>query len=138
MDILIRLRDARLLRYLIASAVALAADLGSFLVMYRLGAFVPAAYAASYSLGILVHWLISSRLVFGDTVARRGLERTKQKALFVMSALLGLALTTAVGSVAVYAGIHPIGGKAAAVAASFTLTWLLRSKIVFRSSRTLD
>ena len=130
-----RFLDIRLVRYLLASAVALVADLGSFLAMYSLGVFVPAAYAASYSLGILVHWLISSRMVFADTVAERGLARTRQKALFVISALMGLALTTAIGSGAVYAGVHPIMGKMAAVVASFAMTWLLRSKIVFRTAR---
>lgn len=130
-----RFLDIRLVRYLLASAVALAADLGSFLAMYALGVFVPAAYAASYSLGILVHWLISSRLVFADTVAERGLARTRQKALFVISALMGLALTTAIGSGAVYAGVHPIMGKMAAIVASFAVTWLLRSKVVFRAAR---
>jgi hypothetical protein len=48
---------------------------------------------------------------------------------------MGLALTTAIGSGAVYAGVHPIMGKMMAVAASFALTWLLRSKIVFRGAR---
>ena len=128
-----RLKDIRLVRYLLASAVALGADVGSFLLLYAAGAYVPAAYAASYSVGILVHWLISSRLVFSDTVAERGLARTRQKAMFVISALLGLALTTAIGSGAVYAGIHPIAGKLAAVVASFTLTWLLRSRLIFRT-----
>jgi putative flippase GtrA len=130
-----RLIDVRLVRYLLASAVALGADLGSFFAMYSLGVFVPAAYAASYSLGILVHWVISSRLVFADTVAERGNARTRQKALFVVSALMGLALTTAIGSGAVYAGVHPIMGKMVAVVASFAMTWLLRSKIVFRTAR---
>ena len=128
-----RLLDLRLVRYLLASAVALGADLGSFLAMYALGVFVPAAYAASYSLGILVHWLISSRMVFADAVAERGIARTRQKALFVISALMGLALTTAIGSFSVYAGVHPIMGKMIAVVASFALTWLLRSRIVFRT-----
>jgi putative flippase GtrA len=130
-----RLSDVRLVRYLLASAIALGADLGSFLAMYRLGVFPPAAYAASYSLGILVHWLISSRLVFADTVAERGHARMRQKALFVVSALMGLALTTAVGSLAVYAGVHPLVGKFFAIVTSFALTWVLRSKVVFRGER---
>jgi putative flippase GtrA len=128
-----RLKDIRLVRYLMASALALGADLGSFLLLYWAGAYVPAAYAASYSVGILVHWLISSRLVFSDSVAERGLARTRQKAMFVVSALLGLALTTGIGSGAVYAGVHPIAGKMVAVAASFTVTWLLRSRLIFRA-----
>ena len=127
-----RLRDVRLIRYIVASAIALGIDLGSFLIMLSLGTMAVAASAASYTLGILVHWLISSRKVFADTVAARGIERTKQKALFVVSALAGLALTTAIVGAADLAGLDPRLAKLFAVAASFALTWLLRSKVIFR------
>jgi putative flippase GtrA len=127
-----RLRDMRLVRYIVASAIALGVDLGSFLVMLSLGTMAMAASAASYALGILVHWLISSRKVFADTVAERGIERTKQKALFVMSALAGLALTAGIVGAADLAGIDPRLAKLFAVAASFALTWVLRSKVIFR------
>lgn len=122
----------RLVRYIVASAIALGVDLGSFLVMLSLGTMAMAASAASYALGILVHWLISSRKVFADTVAERGIERTKQKALFVMSALAGLALTAGIVGAADLAGIDPRLAKLFAVAASFALTWVLRSKVIFR------
>ena len=127
-----RLRDVRFVRYMLASVGALAVDLGSFLAMLSLGVMAAGASALSYSLGILAHWLLSSRTVFHDTVARRGLQRTKQKAMFVISALLGLALTTAIVGGADMAGIDPRPAKLVAVGASFLLTWLLRSKIVFR------
>ena len=127
-----RLRDVRFVRYMLASVGALAVDLGSFLAMLSLGVMAVGASALSYSFGILAHWLLSSRTVFHDTVARRGIERTKQKAMFVISALLGLALTTAIVGGADMAGIDPRPAKLVAVVASFVLTWLLRSKIVFR------
>lgn len=132
-----RLRDIRFVRYLLASVGALAVDLGSFLVLLSLGLFAAGASALSYSIGILAHWLLSSRKVFHDTVAERGMERTRQKALFVFSALLGLALTTAIVGGADMAGIDPRPAKLVAVAASFLLTWSLRSKIVFRERRTV-
>ena len=131
-SILIRLRDVRFVRYMLASAGALAVDFGSFLVMLSLGVMAAGASALSYSLGILAHWLLSSRAVFHDNLAQRGIERTKQKAMFVISALMGLALTTAIVGGAVMTGFDPRLAKLAAVAASFMLTWLLRSKIVFR------
>jgi putative flippase GtrA len=127
-----RLRDARFLRYLIASAGALAVDMGAFLALLALGTWPAAASAASYSLGIVAHWLLSSRTVFADTVAGRGSARTRQKALFVGSALAGLALTTAVVGLGDLAGIDPRVAKLAAIAASFALTWLLRVRVVFR------
>lgn len=129
---LIRLRDIRLVRYLGASVGALAVDMGSFLALLALGSTPAAAAAAGYSLGIVAHWLLSSRAVFSDAVAPRGLGRTRQKALFVISALLGLALTTAIVGLGDIAGIDPRLAKGGAIAASFTLTWMLRSRIVFR------
>ncbi len=129
---LARFRDIRLVRYLLASVGALAVDMGSFLALLSLGAMPAPASAASYSLGILAHWLLSSRTVFHDTVARRGIGRTKQKALFLVSALLGLGLTTLIVGLGHQAGIDPRLAKIVAVGASFTLTWLLRSKVVFR------
>lgn len=132
MAMLTRLRDTRLVRYLAASAGALAVDMGSFLALLALGAWSAPAAAAGYSLGILAHWLLSSRAVFNDTVAPRGLVRTRQKALFVVSALIGLAFTTAIVGLGDLAGLDPRIAKGGAIVASFTLTWLLRSRIVFR------
>jgi putative flippase GtrA len=131
-----RLRDVRFVRYLLASVGALAVDFGSFLALLSFGVLAAGASALSYTLGILAHWLLSSRTVFQDTVAERGVERTKQKAMFVISALLGLALTTAIVGGADLAGFDPRPAKLVAVGASFLLTWSLRSKIVFRERRT--
>ena len=128
-----RLRDMRLVRYLMASVGALAVDVGSFLALLSLGMMAAAASAFGYALGILAHWLLSSRTVFTDTVAERGLARTKQKALFVISAFAGLALTTGIVGGADVAGIDPRPAKLVAIVVSFTATWLLRSKIVFRA-----
>jgi putative flippase GtrA len=128
-----RLRDLRFLRYLLASVGALAVDMGSFLALLALGAWPTAASAASYSLGILAHWLLSSRTVFADTVAGRGPRRNRQKALFVVSALAGLALTTAVVGLGDLIGIDLRLAKLAAIAASFLLTWGLRVRVVFRA-----
>jgi putative flippase GtrA len=127
-----RLRQVTLVRYLGASVVALAADMGSFLAMLALGVMPGPAAAAAYSLGIVVHWWLSSRKVFADGVASRGPERTRQKAMFVISALIGLALTTAIVASAARLGIDPRLAKLAAIGVSFSVTWLLREKLVFR------
>lgn len=132
---LVRLRDIRLVRYLLASVGALAVDMGSFLALLSLGTMAAVASALSYSLGILAHWLLSSRTVFHDSVARGGIQRTKQKALFIGSALLGLALTTLIVGGADHAGFDPRAAKVVAIGASFVLTWLLRAKVIFRSAR---
>jgi len=128
-----KLTDMRLVRYVLASVGALAVDVGSFLALLALGAAPGPAAALGYSLGIVAHWLMSSRAVFQDTVATSGLARTRQKALFVVSALAGLAVTTVIVGLVARAGGDPRLAKGAAIVVAFTLTWLLRSKVVFRA-----
>jgi putative flippase GtrA len=99
-----------------------------------LGLEAALAAAAGYALGILAHWLVSSRAVFTAGVAERGPERNRQKALFVGSALAGLALTTAIVGIGSALGLDPRLAKLLAIGASFTLTWLLRERVVFRPS----
>ena len=125
--------DLRLVRYLLASVGALAVDMGCFLALLSAGMWPASASAIGYCAGIVAHWLLSSRTVFADTVAERGLARTRQKAMFVVSALLGLALTSGIVWAADAAGIDPRAAKLVAIVASFATTWLLRSKIIFRS-----
>jgi putative flippase GtrA len=131
-DLAARLCDIRLARYLAASVGALAVDVGGFLGLLALGMAAGPASAIGYSLGIAAHWLMSSRAVFSDAVALRGRERTVQKGLFVISALAGLALTTAIVMLADRAGIDPRLAKLVAIVASFALTYLLRARMVFR------
>lgn len=127
-----RLRDLVFLRYLIASALALAVDMGAFLALLALGSKPVLAAMAGYGLGIVSHWLLSSRTVFTQGVATRGPERSRQKALFVGSALVGLALTTAIVAAATHIALDPRLAKALAIVVSFAATWLLRERIVFR------
>jgi putative flippase GtrA len=130
---IMRLADVRLLRYLLASAGALAVDMGSFLVLLALAIPAAASSAAAYALGIIAHWTLSSRAVFADGVAGRGPERVRQKALFVASAFVGLALTTAIVGVGDLSGLDPRAAKLVAIAVSFAATWILRSRVVFRA-----
>ncbi|MCR2832417.1 GtrA family protein [Parerythrobacter lacustris] len=133
-EVLNRLQQLRLLRYGIASVVALAIDMGTFLAFLALAIPPAPASALSYSIGIVTHWLISSRAVFTETVAQRGPQRTRQKALFVGSALVGLTITTLIVGVSDLAGADPRYAKLAAIVVSFAATWLLRSRVVFRAA----
>ncbi|AKH43178.1 putative flippase GtrA [Altererythrobacter atlanticus] len=132
------LRDTRLVRYLLASIGALAVDIGLYLALLAVGTWPAAAAAASYCAGILAHWLMSSRAVFTGQLAERGLPRARQKALFVGSALIGLAITTAIVWIGDVAGADPRVAKLVAIGASFTVTWLLRSRVVFRPFRPME
>jgi putative flippase GtrA len=127
-----KIADLRLVRYGLASIGALAVDIGCFLGLLALGVPAAAGSALGYGLGIVAHWLLSSRAVFADSVAARGAGRTRQKALFVGSAMVGLALTTGIVGLADLAGGDPRLAKLAAIAVSFAATWMLRNKVVFR------
>ncbi|HEY8592188.1 MAG TPA: GtrA family protein [Sphingomicrobium sp.] len=130
-----RLWNDTFLRYVAASGIALGVDASCFFSLVAAGAQPGVAAAVGYAIGIAAHWLISSRAVFAHELAERGPARTRQKMLFVISALGGLALTTGIVSAGDALGINLAVTKAVAVGASFTLTWLARRWIVFRSDR---
>jgi putative flippase GtrA len=121
------------LRYVLVSFGALAVDMGVFLAI--LSAHIPsvAASAIGYSCGILAHWILSSRTVFQDRVSARGSdERTRQKAMFVLSALLGLGVTMAIVGFGEAMGVDPRISKLVAIVVAFQITYLLRNSLIFR------
>ena len=126
-----RFLAVRLVRYSLASVVALLFDVAALYTLLQMGAPSVGASALAYGGGILVHWLISSRQVFSDRVAESGLERSKQKTLFVASAIVGLFVTSLVMTVGDFLSAPVMLAKALAVAASFTVTWALRAKMIF-------
>ncbi|WP_298174295.1 GtrA family protein [Novosphingobium sp.] len=127
-----RIRQIVLVRYILASVGALAVDMGTFLALLSAGVPPVAASALGYGLGIMVHWILSSRKVFADQVAEGGIARTRQKAMFVVSALIGLGVTTLIVGGASAAGLDPRAAKLCAIVVSFAVTWLLRKRVVFR------
>jgi putative flippase GtrA len=127
-----RLRQIVLVRYILASVGALAVDMGTFLALLSAGVPPVIASAVGYGIGIAVHWILSSRKVFADHVASGGPERTRQKAMFVVSALIGLGVTTLIVGSASAAGLDPRAAKLMAIVVSFAVTWLLRKRVVFR------
>lgn len=130
--LILRLKDVRFIRYLLASVGALAVDMGFFLALLAGGMWATGASAIAYCAGIAAHWLLSSRAVFVGNVAQRGRARTRQKGLFVVSALAGLAITTTIVWGGGQAGVDPRIAKLLAIGLSFAATWMLRSKVVFR------
>lgn len=118
-------------RYLGASGVALGLDIVVFAAGVALGLPAGAAAAVSYSAGIAVHWWLSSRAVFAGELAAQGRARARQQALFVLTALVGLALTTGVVTVLSHAGLPAAVARFAAIGASFVATYLLRRVFVF-------
>jgi putative flippase GtrA len=128
-----KLYRATFARYFASSAAALCVDSTIFFVLIAIGAPAGPASALAYAVGILAHWLITSRAVFVAEVAERGPARTRQKFFFVLSALAGLAVTTGIVSVGASMGANLVLTKGIAVAVSFTVNWLLRRFLVFPS-----
>jgi len=118
-------------RYIMASVVALGADLALFMLLLNMDFAPVPASVAGYSLGLIIHWFISSRLVFTRQRALFISRRRKQKILFVASALVGLAITAAIVGMGSAFGLDPRIAKLAAIAISFQTTYFLRRTMVF-------
>ena len=129
--ILNKVRQQVFFRYLVASVGALSVDVGIFLILLKLSTAPATAAVIGYCAGILAHWLLSSRKVFFDISRTQGGARNKQKALFVGSALIGLAITYAIVQAGSMTSIDPRIAKLVAIAISFQTTWLLRRFWVF-------
>lgn len=121
------------LRYVAVSATALAIDMALFLVLIGGGTPPTAASVLGYSTGIAAHWVLSSRAVFAARTAKRGPARHRQKVLFLLSAIAGLAITAAIVALGSYSGLEAWLAKLVAIAVSFQTTWLIRKKGVFTS-----
>ena len=119
------------LRYIGVSAVALVIDMSVFLALIAGTMVVSIAAGIGYGVGIVVHWSLSSRMVFADRVAQSGMGRGKQKALFIMSAVLGLGLTMMIVGVGTRIGIDARIAKIIAIGVSFNATYFLRKFVVF-------
>jgi putative flippase GtrA len=129
-------RQLTFLRYVVVSVGALAVDMGVFLALLQTGMASAVAAALGYSVGIATHWTLSSRKVFADRVSDRGTrERTQQKAMFVVSALLGLVVTMSIVGFGDAVGLDPRIAKMIAIGVSFMLTYFLRNILIFRSNR---
>ncbi|MBV9841546.1 MAG: GtrA family protein [Sphingomonadaceae bacterium] len=119
------------LRYGIASAVALGVDLVVFLAALQAHVAPTLASASGYAIGILAHWLVSSRFVFADGTPVTGGARHVQKVMFVLTAFVGLVLTVAVVAMGQIVDLDPRLAKLVAILVSFQSGWLMRRKIVF-------
>jgi putative flippase GtrA len=118
-------------RYVAASAASLAVDFAIFMAALSTGMLPAVAAACGYVAGIACHWLISSRFVFTGRVAKIGNGRRNQQALFVMSALVGLGITTGIVGLGSRFGFDPRIAKGVAIVVSFQATYMLRKRIVF-------
>ena len=126
-----RMLDQVYTRYIGASVVSLAVDFGVFMAALTLGMPPALAAATGYVSGIASHWAISTRLVFAAQVAGSAAGRRQQQAMFVLSALVGLGITTGIVGLGSRYGLDPRIAKCVAIVVSFQATYVLRRKVVF-------
>lgn len=113
-------------RYLVASVVALCGDMLLFLSLLKTDVTPAVAGFIGYAGGLLLHWMISIRFVFIPTSPTHG-----QRLGFVVSAIIGLAITTGLISAATAAGLGPAAAKLIAIPVSFLSVYAIRKYGVF-------
>lgn len=118
-----------LTRYLAASILSLCLDMGLFLALTMAGMAAGWAAMLGYGAGILLHWLLSVRFVFTATL--EGRPSQGQRVQFLLSALMGLAITGGQVSLLTAAGIAAAPAKGVAVLVSFVAVYLVRKHVVF-------
>ena len=123
--------DQMYTRYIGASVASLGVDFAIFMAMLSLGLTPALAAACGYITGIVCHWVISSRMVFVGQVATVGTARRQQQALFLLSALVGLGITTGIVGLGSRYGLDPRIAKGIAIVVSFQATYVLRKRVVF-------
>ena len=128
---MIALLDQIYIRYIGASAVSLGVDFTVFMIALSLGVPPAIAAACGYIVGIAAHWLISSRMVFVGHVGQTAASRRQQQALFVLSALVGLGITTGIVGIGTRYGFDPRLAKGVAIVVSFQATYVIRKRVVF-------
>lgn len=119
-----------LARYLLVSICALCVDTALFLAATHMGVAPAWAAFAGYATGILAHWMLSVRFVFGNAIDGEGPTHA-QRVSFVGSALLGLAITVGLVSGLTAMGVAPVLAKGASVGVSFFAVYVIRKYVVF-------
>ena len=117
-------------RYGLVSVAALGCDFVVFLALTRSG-FAPAhAGIAGYSVGLVLHYILSTLFVFERPATGKPPARLFGE--FVLSGGAGLVLTAAIISL-MTDRLHaaPVLAKATAVIVSFVVVFFLRRTVVF-------
>lgn len=114
-------------RYLLASICALSSDFIVFLALDHGGAASMIAALGGYAVGLIIHWIISTRFVFD----LYGGPTHRQRIGFVASAAVGMGLTMALVGALSAVGVIPAIAKLASVPASFLSVYAIRKYGIF-------
>jgi putative flippase GtrA len=116
--------------YTIVSVAALGVDLAVFNGLVIGGMRPSLAGVIGYSVGLVVHYILSSLFVF--KAASRDKNGARRFGEFALSGCVGLAMTWGLIHLATdIAHVPAMAGKIAAVGTSFIVVFLLRRSIVF-------
>jgi putative flippase GtrA len=121
------------LRYALASAVSLGADVGVLFALVRIGMPPAPASAIGYAAGLGIHYLLAIRLVFAHRRYRStvGFELV----LYAVTGVAGLLMTVAIVAAGEPLGFSLAVAKGIAVLASFVTVFLLRRALMFSVPR---
>jgi putative flippase GtrA len=124
----------QLSRYSVVSLLALMLDYGVYLSLASAGLRPFLAGTVGYSLGLLLHFILSTAFVFNAAAAGKPAARLFGE--FALSGLAGLIVTACVIAAAHdVAGLPPLPAKLLATVASFLLVYSLRRGIVFADTK---
>jgi putative flippase GtrA len=120
----------QLSRYSVVSVVALAADFGVYVALFSAAVAASLAGVAGYAVGMVVHYILSSRFVFKT----RGSQKSERLRFveFLVSGLIGITMTGVIIAAATEIfGVAPIAAKVVAAAVSFAAVFAIRRSFVF-------
>jgi len=124
----------QLSRYAVVSLLALAVDYSVYLSLVSAGMKAALAGMIGYSLGLLLHFVLSACFVFDAAAARKAPVRLFGE--FALSGMAGLAVTTIVIATATDGvGLPALPAKILATGTSFLLVYSLRRGVVFAARR---
>jgi putative flippase GtrA len=119
----------------VSSLVALCVDVSVFLSILPLASHAAVAAVVGHACGILAHYIVSSRLTLKDELSHVQGVRAEAHAVsrFFVAGGSGMLVTTLIVFLTVDTfGLHPLVGKAMAVAASFLTVFLMLRMLVLR------
>ena len=125
----------QLCRYTIVSALALFTDIVLYLHLIHFGIRPVLAGVVGYTIGIMLHFVLSCWKVFDATLTGKSSVRLFSE--FLLSGIVGLALTTTViWIITEIMKQDPVTAKMIAVGANFFAVFMLRRSVVFADRRS--
>lgn len=124
---------AQFMGYGAVSAAALCVDVSVYWALISVARYAFVAAVGGYMCGVVLHYVLSSRVVFRSRFHSRGfVAEAPAVAKFFAAGASGLLVTVAVvGLLADVCGIHPIIAKLAAAGCSFVVVFMTLRLFVF-------